>query len=222
MSELLTQSSTLIAGPAGSLEVAGSLGRETGPYYQSGAVAVVCHPHPLHGGTMNNKVVTTLARTYRDLGVGVLRFNFRGVGRSGGEHDHARGEVDDAVAVASALLQERPKAPLLLAGFSFGASVAAQASYRLPCRHLTLVAPPVPRYAFEQGGRFAAPVTVLQGDRDERVDELTVEAWAGQLAGSVVYRCFDEAGHFFHGRLTELKQSMAETLLEQLPSEALL
>ncbi|MDO3388335.1 alpha/beta hydrolase [Gilvimarinus sp. SDUM040013] len=222
MSNLLTQPSALISGPMGVIEVAGTPASPGAPYSDTGAAAIVCHPHPLHGGTMNNKVVTTLARAYRDLGIGALRFNFRGVGHSEGKHDNAIGEVEDLVAVASALLTENPNTPLLLAGFSFGSSIAAQASYRLPCLHLSLIAPPVPRYVFERAGKFLAPVCIVQGDDDERVEEPAVRSWAGELSGDVQYHCFVGAGHFFHGRLTELKQVIAKALIDQLPPEELL
>src|SRR5690606_15453748 len=94
-------SSFEIAGPAGALEARFAAAKADGVLAPSQYLVIICHPHPLHGGTMDNKVVTTLMRTYRDLGVSVISFNFRGVGASEGEYDHAVGEVDDLLAVAS-------------------------------------------------------------------------------------------------------------------------
>jgi alpha/beta superfamily hydrolase len=182
-----------------------------------GLVAIVCHPHPLHGGTMNNKVVTTLERTYRDFGVPVVRFNFRGVGKSAGEFDHAVGEVDDLLAVAAWVRAEAPGCELLLAGFSFGSSVAAQASHRLEgVRHLVLVAPPVERYPYDREGRFPCPLCVVQGGKDELVVSEGVYRWVEALHSPVELVRFDEASHFFHGYLTDLKDQLGERIPRQL------
>lgn len=218
----LSATKILIDGPVGSLEVAVDIGSNDGEYRACNTFAVVAHPHPLHGGTMDNKVVTTLMRCYRDLGVDVLRFNFRGVGRSTGEHDHAVGELDDMLAVVQQGLAVRPQARPLVAGFSFGASLAARASYRVNAAHLCLVAPPVPRYEFESNGAFSVPLSVLQGERDERVDESDVRHWAEGLAGDVKYHALSDTGHFFHGKLVELKQLLTEDIKRQCPARGLL
>ncbi|HSC66336.1 MAG TPA: alpha/beta fold hydrolase, partial [Cellvibrio sp.] len=118
-----------IPGPSGQLEAIIHQGDNEGHFAGRELLVVICHPHPVHGGTMDNKVVTTLMRTYRDLGVHVLRFNFRGVGKSEGSFDNAIGEVDDLRAVIAWVDQQLPDTSLLLAGFSFGSSIAAQASY---------------------------------------------------------------------------------------------
>src|SRR5262245_43320463 len=115
----------LVAGPAGQIECAIDL-----PAVSPFGTAVVCHPHPQHGGTMGNKVVQTLARAVLQLGWRSVRFNFRGVGASQGGWDNGVGEIDDALAVIEA--QRDGTAPLLLAGFSFGGYVASQAALRLP------------------------------------------------------------------------------------------
>ncbi|MCP8897725.1 alpha/beta hydrolase [Gilvimarinus xylanilyticus] len=206
-------------GPAGRLEVAASAGDANGPYRGRNLCAVVAHPHPLHGGTMDNKVVTTLQRCYRDLGVDSLRFNFRGVGASEGEHDHAVGEVDDMLAVLRAAEAARPGAEFLVAGFSFGSSVAARASYHVNAAHLCLVAPPIPRYDFDREGQFNAPLTVLQGERDERVEAQAVKTWSESLRGVVRYHAFADTGHFFHGQLVALKETLSADLQRLLPPE---
>ena len=128
-------------GPAGRLEVRLTLP----PTVRPGQVAVVCHPHPLFGGTMDNKVVTTTVRAYKELGLPVVSFNFRGVGASAGIHDHGRGEVDDLLAVVDWAVAQTGAQALYLAGFSFGSYIAAAAVGRLPLalKQLLLLAPPV-------------------------------------------------------------------------------
>lgn len=210
-------SELLLPGPSGLIEARLTVPDEQGLLAHRQLVVVICHPHPVHGGTMDNKVVTTLARTYRDLGVTVVSFNFRGVGKSEGVFDHAVGEVDDLLAVIKWVKHEYPGAGLLLAGFSFGSSIAAQACYRVTgIRHLLLVAPPVERYPYDEDRYFPCPVIVIQGDRDERVNAAAVYAWMEGLASPAELIRYDEAGHFFHGYLTRLKQDLSPLLSRQL------
>ncbi|MDQ2078260.1 alpha/beta hydrolase [Marinimicrobium sp. ABcell2] len=220
MSESFSQTETAIAidGPVGQLEARTQAGQSEGPLAGRGLVAVVCHPHPLHGGTMNNKVVTTLMRVYRDLGVDSVRFNFRGVGESGGEFDNARGEVDDLLAVVSWVKSQGIHSNLLLAGFSFGSSVAAQATYRSDwaVQHLTLVAPPVARYPYDQEGRFPCPVCLIQGDQDDVVEPDSVYQWRERIESPLQLLRYPDAGHFFHGGLVTLKKDLLDTLPAQL------
>lgn len=214
---LQKDTSFVIAGPSGAIEAVGTDANPEGVLVSRDLVAVICHPHPLHGGTMENKVVTTLARLYRDLGVKAIRFNFRGVGKSGGAFDHAVGEVDDLMAVISWTTKEFPGAGLMLAGFSFGSSVAAQASYRVgPLQHLLLVAPPVERYPYDQDGRFNCPVLVVQGGKDERVVAAGVNEWVKSLGSPTEVINYPEAGHFFHGYLTALKNDLLMVIPRQL------
>jgi alpha/beta superfamily hydrolase len=211
------ESKITIAGPVGNLESALSRGDSDAPLAVLNAVVIVCHPHPQHGGTMDNKVVTTLMRTYRDLGVHVLRFNFRGVGGSEGEFDNAVGELDDLSAVIHWAKNNLPKSPLLLAGFSFGSSIAARASYSVDgLLHLTLVAPPVERYEYDRDGVFNAPVCVVQGDKDERVIAQGVYDWVVHLQSSAELIRYPETGHFFHGYLAQLKTDLSAVLLRQI------
>ncbi len=198
----------LIPGPCGDLEAVATRPNEQGALVGQNFVALVCHPHPQHGGTMNNKVVTTLVRSYRDLGVPVLRFNFRGVGKSEGEYDEARGEIEDALALVSWIQAQVSGSRLLLAGFSFGSAVAAAASYRIDnLAHLSLVAPPVERYDYDQDRAFPCPLCVIQGGEDELVDVPGVYAWAETIETPTTVLRFDEATHFFHGALVQVKQS---------------
>lgn len=207
----------LIDGPAGKLEVAMQPADEEGVFHGEGYCALICHPHPLHGGTMDNKVVTTLARVYTDLGIPALRFNFRGVGASEGEHDEGVGEVDDLMAVAAwAEVNVGARRPLL-AGFSFGSSVAGNGALRLAdTAHLTLVAPPVGRYRFADTRTFPCPLCVVMGDRDELVDPGEVYAWADSLEPPPARLVLPEAGHFFHGQLVPLREKLMAVVADQL------
>lgn len=200
----------MIPGPAGQLEA-----RWSAPEGGGTDAAVVCHPHPLHGGSQSNKVVTTLARSFRDAGMAVMTFNFRGVGRSEGLHDHGSGEIDDLLAVL-AWLQAQGVARFSLAGFSFGAWVCAAAAGRLPAglvlRQLVLVAPPVHYEGF--AALQPPPQTlVLIGDADEVVDPAVMRDWAVSRREPCDLKVFSGAGHFFHGRLTELKAELASRLM---------
>ncbi len=187
-----------IPGPAGQLEGTMHL-----PDEAPQAVAVVAHPLPTMGGTMDNKVVTTLAKTFVELGFAALRFNFRGVGASEGEFDSGEGEVEDLLAAVQFAHDELGHLPLILSGFSFGGYVSARAAQHLhPQAHkLVLVAPAV--------GRFAMPhvphnTLVLHGEHDEVIPLSDALNWARPQHLPIVV--LPDAGHFFHGRLNQLKQ----------------
>jgi alpha/beta superfamily hydrolase len=198
-----------IQGPAGVIEA-----RVEDPARASPprAVGVVCHPHPLHGGTMQNKVVHTLARAMQELGVPTVRFNFRGVGASEGAFDSGVGEVDDALAAIAWARARWDCGQLWLAGFSFGAAVALQASVRASASALVTVAPPVGRLLVEPVARPDCRWLVVQGDRDELVDFATVRAWAGGYAPPPEFAAMPGAEHFFHGRLAGLRAVVIEFL----------
>ncbi len=165
-------------------------------------VAVLCHPHPQHGGTMDNKVVQTLSRAFRHLGYTSVRFNFRGVGGSAGEWAQGVGEIDDALAVVAAF--RAPDQPLVLAGFSFGAYVAANAAARLAAssgvERLVLVGPAASRFEM---GPVPAGTLVIHGEADDVVPLNAVFDWARPQALPVTV--IPGAGHFFHGQLSLLK-----------------
>jgi alpha/beta superfamily hydrolase len=189
-----------IAGPAGSIEAI-----VEDPGGAADMYAVVCHPHPLHGGTMDNKVVTTLARGCHDGGVPTVRFNFRGVGSSEGAFDGGQGETADAQAVAEWGAQRWSGRGLLLAGFSFGAYVALRLAQQRPVRQLITVAPPVGRFDFTGLQAPAARWIIVQGDADEVVDPAAVRAWAACIDPEPRLELLAGVGHFFHGRLNELR-----------------
>lgn len=190
-----TQRST-VTGPAGDLECA----VDAPASGSSLGVIVLCHPHPQHGGTMDNKVVQTLARAFVQLGYTSVRFNFRGIGASQGSWDEGRGEIDDALAVIHA--HRDAARPLALGGFSFGAYVASQAATRLqaPAQRLVLVGPAVKNFA-------VAPVPpdtlVIHGENDDVVALHDVFDWARPQ--SLPVTVLPGAGHFFHGQLSVLK-----------------
>ncbi|HWP95128.1 MAG TPA: alpha/beta fold hydrolase [Gammaproteobacteria bacterium] len=192
----------LLDGPVGPLEAILERPAEGEPV----AVAVVCHPHPLHEGTMHNKVAHTLARAFVELGAEALRFNFRGVGRSAGRHDNGVGETDDALAALDWLQARRPGAPLWLAGFSFGAQVALRAALARPVTRLVTVAPPVGRIDRAAFRVPAADWLLIQGEADEVVNAHDVIEWAMALEPRPTIVRVPGTGHYFHGRLNELKR----------------
>ena len=187
-----------VAGPAGALECAVDAHAHPGP-----GLALVCHPHPLHGGTMDNKVVQTLARAFVQLGYTAVRFNFRGIGASAGLWDEGRGEVDDALAVVAAL--RGAGQPLVVAGFSFGGYVASQVAARLPdaerAERVVLVAPAVRNFDVAP---VSADALVVHGEADDVVPLAALLDWARPQ--SLPVTVLPGAGHFFHGQLPVLKQ----------------
>lgn len=200
------------------LEIAGSVGvlealcEQPEAAGAPAAFGVICHPHPLFGGTMTNKVVHMLARSCHELGLPTLRFNFRGVGASAGEYDEGRGETDDALAVVARGRELWPGAALWLAGFSFGAYVALRAAPRAAAARLVTVAPPVGRWDFAAVDPPACPWLIVQGDRDELVDAAVVQAWATQQPRPPQFALIPGAEHFFHGRLHELRDVVGRFL----------
>nr|WP_298135658.1 alpha/beta fold hydrolase [uncultured Pseudomonas sp.] len=180
-------------------------------------VALICHPNPVQGGTMLNKVVSTLQRTARDAGLATLRFNYRGVGSSAGSHDMASGEVDDAEAVAHWLRARYPQLPLTLLGFSFGGFVAASLGGRLENQEIELaqlimVAPAVQRLTTESPPAQRCPLVVIQPEDDEVIDPQAVYAWSAGLGRAHELLKVAECGHFFHGKLTDLKDLLLPRL----------
>ena len=189
-----------VSGPAGALEVA-----VDAPPAEAAArgVAVICHPHPQHGGTMDNKVAQMLARSFVQLGYRAVRFNFRGVGASEGGWDEGRGEIDDALAVIAG--QRAAGLPLALAGFSFGAYVTSQAARRLaeagePAERLVLVGPATQNF---EVAPVPADTIVVHGEVDDVVPLSATFDWARPQHLPVIV--VPGVGHFFHGQLTLLK-----------------
>jgi alpha/beta superfamily hydrolase len=170
------------------------------PNGEARALALVCHPLPTMGGTMDNKVAVTLAKTFCELGCVSLRFNYRGVGASEGGFTGGDGELEDALAVEEFAREQFGELPLILTGFSFGGYVAARAAEKLKPRHLILAAPAV--------GRFEMPLVpqntfVIHGENDEVVPLADVLTWARPQHLPIIV--LPAAEHFFHGRLTQLR-----------------
>lgn len=170
------------------------------------AFGVVCHPHPLHGGTLDNKVVWTVARAFGQLGAPVIRFNFRGVGASQGQYDEGRGETDDALAVIRFGRERFAGAALWLGGFSFGAAVAVCAAGRTDPERVVLVAPGINRVAVLHAAPPRCPWLIVQGDADDVVPPAVVLEWAQALSPPQTVHLLPGAGHFFHGRIKELRE----------------
>lgn len=197
-------------------------GRLEGRYHHgpeaNAPIALILHPHPLYGGTMNNKVVYNLFHVFAKRGFSVLRFNFRGVGRSEGVHDEGRGEADDTLAVVQWLRAQAPGAPLLLAGFSFGAFVSLKAAARAQPQLQVSIAPPFRYFSGEPlPPRPDAPWLVVHGRDDDVVaydDTVTV---LRQYQPPPELVTLDGAGHFFHGQLGELGRAVGAFLRRHLP-----
>lgn len=201
----------VVAGPAGRIEVALDWPDNPSPV----GVAHIAHPHPLYGGSLDNKVVTTLARAFSALGWLAVRSNFRGVGATEGQHDEGRGELDDLMHLVGQVewLPGAESRPVALAGFSFGSFVAAHAATRLKdrgaaVRHLILVG--------AAAGKWPMPAVdsgalVIHGEEDTTIPLAGVLAWAGSCEVPVVV--IPGADHFFHRRLPLLKRLAIRHLL---------
>lgn len=198
----------VLPGPTGALECAAAppLGAARN------AVAVICQPHPLHGGTMDNKVVTTLERTFRELGLATVRFNFRGAGASEGTHDFGVGEADDLAAVVGWARRALPAHALWLAGFSFGSYVTTGAARALLAERLISIAPPVGKWDFGKLALPYCPWLVVQGEDDEVVDAQGVFAYFASLAQPPTLIRLPRTSHFFHGKLTDLRMLLTDAL----------
>jgi alpha/beta superfamily hydrolase len=200
-----------IDGPVGQIETASLLCDLAQP--MPAKVLLLFHPHPLYGGTMGNKIVTTIARVARDGGLPSVAFNFRGAGRSAGVWDYGQGELLDAFSVASQMIDQGVQT-LCLAGFSFGGSIAAylipklKAAYpTLELKDLVQVAPAVENFPIDPDSLDDVPRAIIFNADDEVVSPEAIAAY-GQNVGAMVFRS-KTGGHFFHGELTRLKHTLA-------------
>jgi len=196
----------LIDGPAGNLEAQWD---ETS---DAKGTAILCHPHPLFGGSMHDGILQIASSVFNQCGISCLRFNFRGVGNSTGEHDKGRGEVEDLGAVMTWLAREKPDHKPWLMGYSFGANVVWQTLPGFSKEQLSgvlLIAPPVGRMNFSDNESLPTSVSAIAGDCDDFVDETAFRNWSG-----VDTQIIAGADHFFSGASTELG-SLIRGVLEQ-------
>ncbi len=206
--------SLFLAGPTGRLEA--SLWTSSQP--QPAAAAVICHPHPLFGGTMHNKVVFQAAKSLHGLGLPVLRFNFRGAGRSEGAHDRGRGEQDDVRAALEFLAGEFPARPIILAGFSFGSVVGLEVGCGDPrVTRLVGLGVPVDDSDLSYLSHCAKPKLFVQGTRDQfgARDRLSSLFAAVPEPKRLVF--VNDADHFFTGKLNQVDGAITEWMKEALP-----
>lgn len=175
------------------------------PGTQRSGLLLMAHPHPLHGGSLENKVVTTVAKTALQQGWVAVRPNFRGVGMSEGVFDKGRGETEDLLAVMRFVEKSYPGLPWILAGFSFGAYVQHRLRQQVQAQRLILIAPAVTMYAFDP---VPADTVVIFGDADELIPPQAMQQWAD--AQHLTVKRIPAAGHFFHGKLKQLQQAFIE------------
>jgi uncharacterized protein len=203
----LSEERLVIDGQAGGLEASVEDIGAAGPSY-----AVICHPHPLMGGTMDNKVVTTIGRALRENGIPTLRFNFRGVGASAGSFDRGVGETEDAGAAASWGARRWPGRTLVLAGFSFGGYVAWRLALQREARYLITVAPAIQLMEGSTDAVPACPWLIVQGGADDVVDPVAVSGWVNTLNPKPRLLVLPGVGHFFHGRLHDLRDAVNDAI----------
>jgi uncharacterized protein len=211
---LPTPDKILIPGPAGVIE---AVVEDPTDQIEPKAFMVICHPHPQHGGTMNNKVVTTLARAAHELGVATIRFNYRGVEGSAGSFDDGNGELLDALAVVAWGREHWPDADVWLAGFSFGGFIALRACTTRGVGRVDRLVTIAPALARNYGSLREisvpnCPWLIVQGDADDVIDGNIVIDWAEQLEPPPVLTVLPGVGHFFHGQLPELQEAVQRFL----------
>jgi len=200
----------LIKGEKGNIElrVKQAAPNELSPKKQ---LAVISHPHPLYGGTMDNKVVTTLERAFLNLGYTTVVYNFRGVGQSDGDYDNGQGEQKDLQAVVNWAQNEFDVSKTVLAGFSFGSYVTLQAYNQCNVQAICTVAPPVGLYDFSTVNNISLPWVLIQGGQDEVVSAQEVLDWTMSLKTKPDIYWRQQASHFFHGELIWLRKVVEMT-----------
>jgi len=205
---IMSEERLIIQGPIGPIEAIQALPKEM----TVSLFGVICHPHSLHGGTMQNKVVTTISRMFREMGIASIRFNFRGVGDSAGEYDAGIGETEDLLAVLSWVKDHYLDHDICLVGFSFGSFVAYRAASQWPISRLILIAPPVHHYDYIGQPIPKCPWIVVQGEADEVVPPDKVFAWVKSLSKPPTLIRMPNTSHFFHGKLVDLRSELRRVL----------
>lgn len=221
---LVAKHSQLIDAPMGKLEV-DALWQQNNPLANNvERVALLCHPNPLAEGTMMNKIVTTMYRFARDSGFHVVRFNFRGVGRSTGSYGNTEGEIDDAIAVLQWIQEQTNARQLWIGGFSFGGYIAGKLAQRIieqgaflgledfDITDIALIAPSIEKHNIQDLILPAEKTFSIFGDKDELISPCSLQRFAEKMA--IRYAIVPDTGHFFHGKLGELT-----TLLQQFTTK---
>lgn len=203
----------LIPGSAGLLE--GAIDYPSHPLASTDCVGIICHPHPLYGGTMHNKVATTLSWAFTQRGIPAVRFNYRGVGQSQGQYGHFVGEEEDLMTILRFAKDTFSPKSIWLGGFSFGSFIAANGAIREPLtQQLITVAPAVNHADFYALTGVSCPWTVIQGEQDDVVPPEEVYAFANAFKHKIHLERIAHADHFFHGKILALR----ETILKSLPT----
>lgn len=205
------EESFLLSGQAGNLETVIHL-----PDNSKKIVVVICHPHSLHGGTMDNKVVTTIMRASVKLRMPVVRFNFRSVGNSEGEFDNGIGEQQDLLSVLKFAQKKFPDSKVILAGFSFGSYVAYQVAKQVTLLSLIIVGGAVHNWNYELPVDYDFPILVVHGDQDEITSIEHIREWVNQINPSPEFRVIEDGSHFFHGKLLLLEQQVRDFLTRDI------
>lgn len=198
-------------GPAGSLEALLESSGQRAPV----AAAVVCHPHPMHGGTLHNKVAHTLARAFVTCDMVALRFNFRGVGESEGSFDEGEGETDDVRAAIGYMRERYPGLPLWLGGFSFGAAMAVRVAADTDVDGLVSVAPAATRLATDAFVQPTCSWLIVHPEDDELVPVDDTVTWVDSMEPGPELVVFPETSHFFHGKLVGLRETIRDFVHRQ-------
>ena len=200
------KNTNLIDGSAGKLEIVVDIPKHL---KFDNKLMIICHPHPKYLGNMNNKVVTTISKAAQNSGLLAIRFNYRGVGKSEGYYGNGIGEIDDLLSVASWAKKNTNNIEIILAGFSFGASVAYRSLERLPCSHLITIAPAIINFPLTTYTEPQIPWLIIQGDNDEIILPKDVFKWLNEeVKTSYTLYKMSKACHFFHGRLIELRNEI--------------
>jgi uncharacterized protein len=200
----------MLNGPVGLIEVMTTTPKQDAHI----GIGVVCHPHPLQEGAMTNKVVHTTAKAFERKGLKTVRFNFRGVGQSQGSFADAVGETDDLMAVLHWIDRVVNPKNLYLAGFSFGAYVAANGAAKSKVHQLITIAPGIKNYPFDQLQNIMAHWLMIQGDLDDIVDVNDVQHWVDAQSRDIDFHRLADAGHFFHGKLIDLRTIIEDNMIE--------
>ncbi|GMQ96801.1 MAG: Dot/Icm type IV secretion system effector CoxH3 [Gammaproteobacteria bacterium] len=195
-----------IEGPRGRLEAL--LEQPPGNVHKGVPVGIICHPHPLFGGTLHNKVVHTIARAFNKMGARSLRFNFRGIGASAGSFGEGSGEIEDTLAVIAWVRKRFPDTRLWLGGFSFGGTVAVNTAQSHAPDYLVTIAPSVVHFNLNGIQLPGHPWLVIQGDEDSVVPYTSVKEWVDSLKPAPDMVTIKGAEHFFHGRLIEVREAI--------------